>query len=59
MDEEIMIPPFDEWFSEIVSLAKENNLRPVYKGAWVDFFDKGMTPSEAISNNAERLQPLS
>ncbi|HDE1488664.1 hypothetical protein [Klebsiella quasipneumoniae] len=59
MDEEKMLPPFDKWFSEIVSLTKESNLRPVYKGAWVDFFDNGMTPSEAISNNAERLQPLS
>lgn len=58
MTEQITTPPYDKWFSDVIALAEEKGLRPVYKGAWVDFFENGITPAQAIEINKEMLHSI-
>ncbi|EOV5314327.1 hypothetical protein RAH17_16880 [Klebsiella pneumoniae] len=41
---------FIAWYEEVVRVARENksNVDLSYKGFWVDFFDDGLTPEQAI-----------
>ena len=52
------VPPFESWFLDLIALAAEQNKDPVYKGYWVDAFDLGLTPAEAIQRFGEALKDL-
>lgn len=48
-------PEFIAWYEEVVRVARENknNVDLSYKGLWVDFFDDGLTPEQAIEQKSK------
>lgn len=48
-------PEFIAWYEDLVEIAKESksNLDFSYKGLWVDFYDEGLTPEEAIEKKIQ------
>ncbi|HIE9218822.1 TPA: hypothetical protein ACXP8K_003572 [Klebsiella pneumoniae] len=58
MQDENVVPPFESWFLDLIALAAEQKKDPVYKGYWVDAFDLGLTPAEAIQRFGEALKDL-
>ncbi|HHZ7801589.1 TPA: hypothetical protein ACWME0_001068 [Klebsiella pneumoniae] len=49
---ELLEPPFETWFRNLVSLARDkgHSIELVaYKGMWVDAFSEGYTPEEALT----------
>lgn len=46
---------FVEWYLKVVDIVKENGTGhdTSYKGLWVDFYDDGLTPQEAIDKKTQ------
>lgn len=41
---------FDEYYEEVVRLLNEKSKCAPYKMAWLEFYERGLTPDEAISD---------
>ncbi|HGN9444684.1 TPA: hypothetical protein ACK0KV_003727 [Raoultella ornithinolytica] len=48
---EIEASEFDIWYQQLITILATNGLRAPYKMAWIDFFNDGKTPEEAIEMN--------
>nr|DAL17512.1 MAG TPA_asm: protein of unknown function (DUF5419) [Caudoviricetes sp.] len=48
-------PEFVEWYLKVVDIVKETGSGHdiSYKGLWVDFYDDGLTPEEAIEKKTQ------
>ncbi|HBR3033964.1 hypothetical protein [Escherichia coli] len=48
-------PEFIEWYFKVVNIVKENKYEHdvSYKGLWVDLYEEGLTPEEAIEKKTQ------
>ena len=48
---ELIEPPFETWFREVVELVKKGGHSTdlvAYKGEWIDAFSEGLIPEDAL-----------
>lgn len=41
---------FDDYYTEIIRLLADKGLTGPYKMAWLEFYERNLTPEEAISD---------
>lgn len=41
---------FDEYYEEVVRILKEKNKCAPYKMAWLEFYERGLTPMQATED---------